>query len=509
MTHEEARDRNRSASTDSRSPDRRARRLVGRAHPPAGALRGGLPRRTAARARARRQGRPRPAQHHAPGSHRRDPRCLLRRRRGHRDDQHVHGHVDRAGRLRPRAPRRGDEPRGRAPRPCRRRRVDGADARPATLRRRSGRAAQRLALCLAEGRGRRVPRGHLRRGPGELRRANHRARRGRRRPPARRDDLRHPERKSRDRRGRGRRAGTAALALVHRHRPQRPQPIGPDGRSVLGLRRARSAARRRRQLLVGRERDAPVPRAARARRRHVRVLLPERRPAERDGRARRRAGRHEPVSPRLCGGRPRQRRRRVLRHDAGACQADRGRRRGDGAAGDPGARRADALERARAVRDRPRHGFRDDRRADERDGLRAVPLARRGGRSRGSGRSRDRAGPQRRERARRQHGRRPARRRADDDALPQPARHRARGSAAADHGRQLPVGGPRGGAALPPGQGHRQLDLAEGGGGAVPRARAGDPPLRRGGRRDGVRRAGTGRHASSARSRSANARTAC
>ena len=50
---------------------------------------------------------------------------------------------------------------------------------------------------------------------------------------------------------------------------------------------------------------------------------------------------------------------------------------------------------------------------------------------------RARAGAERRERARREHGRRPARRRAGDDAVPQPARDRARGGAAADHGRQL------------------------------------------------------------------------
>ena len=44
------------------------------------------------------------------------------------------------------------------------------------------------------------------------------------------------------------------------------------------------------------------------------------------------------------------------------------------------------------------------------------------------------------------------------------------------------------------GQGHRQLDQPQGGRGAVPRAGAHDPRLRRGRRRDGVRRAGPGRH---------------
>ena len=44
------------------------------------------------------------------------------------------------------------------------------------------------------------------------------------------------------------------------------------------------------------------------------------------------------------------------------------------------------------------------------------------------------------------------------------------------------------------GKRRRQLDLAQGGRGAVPRARPAVPPLRRRGRRHGVRRAGPGRH---------------
>ena len=192
---------------------------------------------------------------------------------------------------------------------------------------------ERLALGLAEGRGPRVPRASRSRRCGERTRSRSRA------LAEGGVDLLLVETifdtlnaKAAIVAARGRRAGAAALALVHRDRPQRPQPLGPDGRGVLGLGRARRAAHRRRQLLARRERDAPVPRAARARRRHVRVLLPERRPAERDGRARRGAGRHEPVPPRLRRGRPRQRRRRVLRHDAGARPADRGGRRGHGAA---------------------------------------------------------------------------------------------------------------------------------------------------------------------------------
>ena len=47
---------------------------------------------------------------------------------------------------------------------------------------------------------------------------------------------------------------------------------------------------------------------------------------------------------------------------------------------------------------------------------------------------------------------------------------------------------------VPAGQGRRQLDQPQGGRGGVPRAGAAHPPLRRRRRRDGVRRAGPGRH---------------
>ena len=53
------------------------------------------------------------------------------------------------------------------------------------------------------------------------------------------------------------------------------------------------------------------------------------------------------------------------------------------------------------------------------------------------------------------------------------------------------VGDP-GRAQVPAGQGHRQLDLAEGGRGRLPRQGARDAALRGGGRRDGLRRAGPG-----------------
>ena len=131
-----------------------------------------------------------------------------------------------------------------------------------------------------------------------------------------------------------------------------------------------------------------------------------------------------------------------------------------------------ALQRPGAVRDRPRHRLRDDRRAHERDRLGALPPADRGGRLPGRGRRRARAGARRRQHPRRQHGRRPARRRAGDDDVPQPARDRARGRADPDHGRQLALLGARGGPQVRAGQGDRQLDQPQGGRGDVPRAGA-------------------------------------
>ena len=118
----------------------------------------------------------------------------------------------------------------------------------------------------------------------------------------------------------------------------------------------------------------------------------------------------------------------------------------------------------------------------------------RGRRLPGRGRDRARAGARRREPARREHGRRPARLGAGDDDLPQPDRDRAGGRAAADHGRQLALVGDRGRAPLRPGQGHRQLDQPQGGGGGLPRACAHGARLRRGDRRDGLRRGGAGGH---------------
>ena len=107
-----------------------------------------------------------------------------------------------------------------------------------------------------------LPLGDLRRGSDELCGADRRARRGRRGPAPRRDDLRHAQREGGDRRRGRRRTGAAALAVVHRDRPERAQSLGADGGGLLGVGRARAAADRRGQLLARSERDAPVRRGA-------------------------------------------------------------------------------------------------------------------------------------------------------------------------------------------------------------------------------------------------------
>ena len=129
----------------------------------------------------------------------------------------------------------------------------------------------------------------VRRGRGVLRRADPRPARGRCRPAPDRDDLRHVEREGGDRGGARGRARAAALDLGHDRRPLGPDALGPDGRGVLGLCRARRAADRRRQLLARREGDAPARRRPRSDRGHVHELPPQRGSPERLRRLRRAA----------------------------------------------------------------------------------------------------------------------------------------------------------------------------------------------------------------------------
>ena len=113
-------------------------------------------------------------------------------------------------------------------------------------------------------------------------------------------------------------------------------------------------------------------------------------------------------------------RRRLLRHDAAAHQGDRrsgGRR---PAAQTPARRTPDPAEWAGAADDPARDELHHDRRADERDRLEEVRPADQGRKVRRGFKRGARPGRKRRQRARRQLGRRPARRRSGDDQVLEP-----------------------------------------------------------------------------------------
>ena len=298
-----------------RAADPRARRRVGDDAAGERARGRGLPRRALPRPSARGRRRSRPPQPDPSRRRPRHPPRLPRGGRGHHDDEHVHGHVDRAGGLRPRGRRLRPEPRGRPARAAGLRRAHGR----APLRRRLARAVEPDALALAQGRRPRLPRGHLRLRARELCGAGARPRRRRRRPPPHRDDLRHAEREGRHRRV-SRRAGRerhrpAPLDLGHDRRPLRPHALGPDAGGVLGLDRARGSIHRRRQLLAGGEGDPPARGGARAPRRLLHERASERGPSEPLRRLRGGSGDDERAAAGVRRERPRQRRRRLLRND--------------------------------------------------------------------------------------------------------------------------------------------------------------------------------------------------
>ncbi len=149
---------------------------------------------------------------------------------------------------------------------------------------------------------------------------------------------------------------------------------------------------------------------------------------------------------------------------------------------------------SRALRAHRRHPVRQRRRAHQHHRVGEVPAPDQGQRVRRGARGGAPAGRERRADHRRQHGRRPDRRRAGDDDVPQPDRIRARHRPRADHDRLVEVRGDRGRPAVRPGQADRELDLDEGGRGVVPRAGPYVSRLRRGRHRDGLRRGGPGRH---------------
>ena len=122
------------------------------------------------------------------------------------------------------------------------------------------------------------------------------ARRGRRRPAADRDDLRHAEREGGDRRPRSTWRPTSRCWISF-------TAIDTSGRNLSGqtVEAFWASIEHAEPLIVGvncslgATRDAPVRRGPRARRADVRLVPSERRPAERVRPARRAAGRHEPL----------------------------------------------------------------------------------------------------------------------------------------------------------------------------------------------------------------------
>ena len=217
----------------------------------------------------------------------------------HHDDEHLHGDVDRPGRLRARGRGLRHERRGRAHRARGRRRARrfvAGSVGPLNIT---------LSLCpRVDDPGYRthtfdqVVEAYAEQIRG--------ARRRRRRPAADRDDLRHAEREGRDRRGARGRAGAAALDQRHDRRPLGPHAHRADDRGVLDVDRARRPVDRRRQLLARRDarcgRTSPTSRASR--RAYVAAI---RTPACRTRSA---ATTRRPTSPRRCLARVRARRLR-------------------------------------------------------------------------------------------------------------------------------------------------------------------------------------------------------
>ena len=173
--------------------------------------------------------------------------------------------------------------------------------------------------------------------------------------------------------------------------------------------------------------------------------------------------------------RPRQHRRRLLRHDAGPHPRHcRGASTGNAPreVPEPSSRmlRLSGLEPFTLTPDIP---LRQCRRAHERHRLGALPQADQGRRLPAAlDVARDQVA-ERRADHRHQHGRGPDRLREGDGRVPQPRRRRARHRARADDGRFLEVRGHRGRPEVRPGQGDREFDLDEGGRGRSSSSRRG------------------------------------
>ena len=203
-----------------------------------------------------------------------------------------------------------------------------------------------------------LPHAHLRPGQGGLRRADRGARRGRRRPAPARDDLRHAEREGGDRRPRARPRPSVPLWIS-------ATIVDLSGRTLSGqtIEAFWVSVEHAEPLIVGdqllarREGDAAVRRRARARSRrassraHPNAGLPnafggyDETPEVTSALLRRvRARRASSTSPAAAAARRPSTRARSPPRSAASRRAR-----------SPSRARAAALERARAVRDRPRH----------------------------------------------------------------------------------------------------------------------------------------------------------
>ena len=275
------------------------------------------------------------------------------------------------------------------------------------------------------------------------------------------------------------RAARAGDALGHDHRPQRPHAVGPDGRGLLDLGRARAAVGRRAST-------APSAPATCGRTSRSWRALPARSSAATRTRGcpTRSAGYDE--TPARHGGGPRASSPLAgLVNLVGGCcgttpahVAAIAARRGGRCAPRPLPESLPRLTRYAGLEPltlRPDSNF---QMIGERTNVTGSPRFRRlikAERLRAGRRRRPRAGARRRQHHRREHGRGHARLRAGDDPLPQPDRHRARDRPPPGHDRQLALVGPRGRAEVRPGQADRQLDQPQGRRGGVPPPRADRP----------------------------------
>ena len=183
------------------------------------------------------QGQQRPALYHPATDDTRHPRGRHGGRLGHHRDQHLQLHFHRPEGLRDGGPRLRDQLRGGPRRPRGGRRLRDAGETP--LRGRRARAHEQDGVALARRQQPRLQEHHLRRARRILRGGGAGARRGRGRPAARRDHIRHVERQGRHirdhglpRRGRPRRS---RHDLGHDHRRERTHALGTGDRSVLEL----------------------------------------------------------------------------------------------------------------------------------------------------------------------------------------------------------------------------------------------------------------------------------